>query len=67
MVHSSALTLGIESLIVKGVHFGCSGTKEAQGGPPTLSTVLDPGAGKMLKCKLKSFLGSAASSRLCAS
>lgn len=35
--------------------------------PPTLSTVLVPGVGKMLKCKLKSFLSPAASGRLCAS
>lgn len=67
MVHSSALTLCIESLIVKGVHFGCSGTKEAQGSPPTLPTALVPGVGKMLKCKLKSFLSVAASGRLCVS
>lgn len=66
-IHSSALTLCTERLVVKGVHFGCSGTKEAQGSPPTLPTVLVPRVGKMLKCKLKSFLSSAASGRLCVS
>ena len=58
MVHSSALTLGIESLIAKGVHVGCSGTKEAQGGPPHPLHSAGPWGGEDAKMQTEEFLKS---------